>query len=202
MQKMMWCEQQGGPKVPREVADRRVPPVVLYMDNRFVVERGQECLGCNKLRDGAATTNCVANCCHTLLLAEHPVYQGNSVLMFPQVAMWKGLGGKDPQIYFWVKDWKEADYLALEPKLPGIFVDHSAPKEQQPAFVTTVAGSWEAGACAAGLGMGAFVAAHSAPPPAGPGIQFADIPAAKRPTILGLSEGDESHGKKSAAGAA
>jgi len=196
VQKMLWCENQGGPAVPHAVAKHRAPVILKYVDNRFEVVQGQDRLRFFKIREGASSTNCVADCCHTLMLVDHPCYEGNTLLTFPEVSTWHGLKERDYQIYFWVKDLCEEDYLKLEPKLPGMYVDHTAPLDKQPVFVSTLAGSLRAGEPPDGLGFSTFMAVHSVAPPAGPGVQFKDLQGSQSPTVLELVESDCSHCKK------
>jgi len=192
---MLWCERQGGPAVPENVAKRIVPPTVQYLDNRFEVIQGQDNLSFTKLRKGSSTTNCVTDCCHTLLFVENPFYQGNALAVFPEVSSWHGLKTADFQMYFWVKDIHEENFLKLEPKLCGMYVDHTAPTHKHSDFVNTLAGSLETWEPPDHIGWKAFKANQSIEPLPGPGIQFKDLVRSQSPTVLGLVESDESHCK-------
>merc|ERR1711862_497076 len=85
LKKLTWCEQQGGPQVPNELTDRKVPVCLNYLDNRFEVVRGRSNLSIHKLRDDAVSSFCVATCCHTCLFVDNPFYRGNVLMIFPEV---------------------------------------------------------------------------------------------------------------------
>jgi len=207
LERLTWCQKQGGPKLPKELVERRVPPTLLYMDNQFEVLKGLENLEVCKLRADQATRNCIATCCHTHMLCEAPPYNGNCVSSFPDACSWLGVEASSLQLYSFVGDWDPAEYPKLEPKLPGIYQDHSAPSEKQPTFVFTEPGSLRPAASSEAGNMKGelpqavmdFGAAFDLPlPPCeDPGcIQFDDLPGAGAPRVLGLEESRDSMSKR------
>jgi len=183
LQRINWCEQQGGPKVPLEHAERKVPIPLIYMANRFQVLRGADKLSFYKLRDDAECSMCITTCCHTLMFADHPCYSGNVLVGMPAAATWQGLEEKEAEAYIQIQDWDPEDYVQLEPKLPGSYTDHMAAPEEK--FGIAKPGSLEPDDKS--LLMEIFGPFFS-PPPEGPGIQFKDLPGAETPWNLGLAE--------------
>ena len=79
---------------------------------------GKEQIAFNRLRDGALSTNMIAACCKTLLCVEHPRYEGQSVLLFPDFCPISGLEPLPAASRVHIRDWPAEAYAKL-PSLPG-----------------------------------------------------------------------------------
>jgi hypothetical protein len=76
---------KGGPQLPIEVLEYTRPLDLSYHSNNFKIESGTNNLRFFKLRESSGSTNCVATCCHTTMMVDHPAYQKKAVLLFPDV---------------------------------------------------------------------------------------------------------------------
>merc|ERR1712223_1628204 len=69
-QAMIWAQEQGGPKAP-------LMPLLKYLENDLVVEKGKEKMKWFKLREdelGGKSVRCVTTCCYSTIAVDHPFY--------------------------------------------------------------------------------------------------------------------------------
>ena len=178
--KNLWSCQQTGTQPPPglEKHGKGQPPDLAYFANRLEVMHGRNMLAFNKLRPGANSTNMIAACCSTLLCVDHPAYQQNLVLTFPNFVPLNVVGEMPKaQIRLYIKDWP-ADAYAKLPPMQGCWREQgerlfSPPCSELPASVRN------------------FEAAVAIPPPSGPGETFQELLAATGGVVmtLGRSEG-------------
>jgi hypothetical protein len=81
-QKNLWAEWRGD---AARRGRQRGALELAYLGVPFVaVDGAADRVRFNRLRDGAASTNCVSTCCGTLMMVDHPCYEARSVLVFPE----------------------------------------------------------------------------------------------------------------------
>jgi len=73
-QALQWAEVEGGPKSPL-LCD------LWYFANRFTFLKGKELTKWYKLRESGSSVRCVANCCKSTLLVQHPAYREKVVMV-------------------------------------------------------------------------------------------------------------------------
>jgi hypothetical protein len=106
-QKHEWAASLGGPKIPDIIAKHERPMLLEHWDGRMTVT-GKEHLTFNKLHANSLSTNCVAKCCHTVLFVDNPFYQGNVVLLFPDMIELHNAQHRDGIVgTSWIRDWPE-----------------------------------------------------------------------------------------------
>jgi len=168
------------------------------MANRVQVLKGASQLGFYKLRDSAECSMCIATCCHSVMFADHPCYNGNVLVCMPTWhATWQGLEEGEAKAYVQTQDWDLDEYLQLEPKLPGVHVDPKAEGEGKakifkpgslepfdpPPFMEVFAPFFAPSEEVEISGENA---------PAEAWRQFKDLPGAEMPISLGLAEDSSS----------
>ena len=149
------------PTPPGRYEEHLKPPLLVYWDSKMVVEAGRELIGFMRLREGASSTNMICTRCDSVMVVDHPFYEGNSVLTFPEFITVEQADIPKPTIRFYVKDWPDAEVAKLEP-LPGVYKEADgglAGDVQSPA-------------------LAAIMAAKAAEPAPGPGETFNQLLAA------------------------
>merc|ERR1712010_34458 len=73
-QALQWAEVEGGPKSSL-LCD------LWYFANRFTFLKGKELTRWYKLRESGSSVRCVANCCKSTLLVQHPAYREKVVMV-------------------------------------------------------------------------------------------------------------------------
>jgi len=73
-QALQWAEVDGGPKSPL-LCD------LWYFVNRFTFIKGKELTKWFKLRESGSSVRCVALCCKSTLLVQHPAYREKIVMV-------------------------------------------------------------------------------------------------------------------------
>ena len=179
--KLIWSCDKASVQPPQAFVEhgKHKPLDLRYWPNRLVV-KGEEHLSFNRLREGATSTNMVTTCCHTLLCVDHPFYQKNVVMMFPEFVPLTGAGELiEPPLRVHIADWPADEYAKL-PNKPGTFRQTNGQR----------GGSPEAADMMARVG-----AVFSKPPPAGPGATFQELLAGAGGIVtnLGLPEGSHSN---------
>ena len=186
--KNVWSCRAGGVPLPqgRGPHGTGTPLDLRYFPNRLVVTSGQEKLAFNRLREGSASTNMICRECKSLLCVDHPRYDTNVVLMFPEYCP---LIGADPlprpMMRVHVKDWPRDEMVSLEP-LPGTWYEDGQRRVTIPwrcsSLVKYVLGSQQA------------ARAFGTPPaPEMPGVSFQSLrDEAGAVDVLGLPEGTNS----------
>lgn len=122
--KNVWSCKAGNVPVPPALGEHGAgkPLDIRYYPSKMVVSNKQR-IAFNRLRDGATSTNMVTTCCKTILCVDHPAYQGNIVLMFPEFCPLIGAGElPDTPARVFIKDWPEAEYAKL-PAKPGLWIE-------------------------------------------------------------------------------
>jgi len=136
-QKLAWAEGQGGPAPPLHLKKREKPLNLQHWVAKFSIgfdktsqHKEEEKLAFYKLREDATSTFCVAPCCHTVLLTDHVVYGKKIVLIFPELLgeisnyippTIRGKVQVQPNIRIYIRDFPQASYQKLLPKLPGMY---------------------------------------------------------------------------------
>merc|ERR1719384_136989 len=88
---------------------------------------GKDKLVFNRLREGAASTNMVADCCKTLLCVDHPSYEEHVVLTFPEFCQIVGVAElAPPTMRMQIQDWPRRDYA----KLPNLLDEPSVTRSK------------------------------------------------------------------------
>jgi hypothetical protein len=117
-QKHEWAAANGGPDLHEGHVNKEKAMWGEHWPARMTVT-GKENLTFNRLHQSAVSVNCVAKCCHTLLFVDHPAYQGNVVLLFPEMIQMKNSKHFEKAfINTWTKDWHEDHIHKLDSSLP------------------------------------------------------------------------------------
>lgn len=101
-QKCLWAAGQGGPKLHSHVVSFDRPMDLVYYCNAFTVQ-GQEHLSFFRLRADSKSTNCLATCCNSIVMVDHPAYDGKAVLLFPEVLQLQL--ASPPSFVLYSEDW-------------------------------------------------------------------------------------------------
>lgn len=75
--KLSHYASKGGPEVPADIASQDKCLVVYYAHDKMVVT-GKDKLKFTNVREGSASTNCVASCCNTVMVIDNPFYHQGS----------------------------------------------------------------------------------------------------------------------------
>lgn len=102
-----------GPATPKDLAERKRAPTLLYFDNQILVTRGE--VAFEKLRAGANSTNMVCSSCRTVLCVDHVRYKSKVVLIFPDWATVENYEVLPPMIRWFTKDWSKEELERLTP---------------------------------------------------------------------------------------
>lgn len=122
-QKNAWAASNGGPKLLDAHVNKEKPLWGEHWNARMTVT-GKENLAFCRLHTKAVSVNCVAKCCSTLLFVDHPAYQGNSVLIFPEMVKLKNSKHEEKALLnTWIKDWPDENALKLDKSLPAAYMD-------------------------------------------------------------------------------
>jgi hypothetical protein len=132
--KNLWSCRAGGVPPPRglEAHGEGKPLDLRYWPNRLQVTHGKDKLAFNRLREGAASVNMIAACCQTLMCVDHPFYEENVVLTFPEFCPPAGLDPAalpPPTMRVYVKDWPADQYSKLSPKA-GFWREQGQPRTE------------------------------------------------------------------------
>ena len=73
--------------MPDGYAARQTPLELMYACNKFKFAAGGSLIEFTRLRDRAASTNCVSTCCRTTLMVDHWFYEQKAVLIFRGVGV-------------------------------------------------------------------------------------------------------------------
>jgi len=88
-----------------------------YWPNKMTVT-GKEHLKFMRLREGARSTNMIADCCKTVLCCDNPFYKGSIFLTWPEYLPEAGVPELDPpRMRVQPQDWTEEEFAKLSPKL-------------------------------------------------------------------------------------
>lgn len=190
--KNVWAYKKASAPLPSGVTGvhgEGKPLDLRYWPNKLAVT-GKEKLAFNRLRDDAASISMVTTCCSTLLCVDHPFYQTNAVLTFPEFCPYIG-AGELPEISTraFIKDWPAEKYAELPPK-PGFYLTADGPAFEPPGPETEAA-------CAPTFT--AFANPHISAD--APGETFQELLAAAGGSVesLGLPEGANSNQLKAKA---
>jgi len=143
-----------GARLSNDFINKKAPAQLNYVENIFRVVRGKDKLRFTKLSQNASVTHMVCADCSSLLIGQHPGYNGN-VVFVPGKSIGEinehDFEGKKPLIRWWIKDWNDEQVAKLS-SLPGFYL-------QDGKYSGT--GDWEA---ALGQAMDHFQAPTSQPP--------------------------------------
>merc|ERR1712238_306615 len=107
--------------------------VLYYAHDKMMVTGNKDKLKFTTVREGSHSTNCIASCCHTLMVVDNPIYHqgsgtmgstdGSGMVMFYETLTPTGVPA-DIQLRWWIKDIPAAK-LANMPALPAFYLDVS-----------------------------------------------------------------------------
>merc|ERR1711904_628419 len=119
---------KGGPEIPADIASQDKCLIAYYHHDKMVVT-GKDKLKFTSVREGSASTNCVASCCNTVMFIDNPFYHqgsgdigstdGSGMVMFFESMHQTGVPA-EMQIRWWIKDVPE-EKLAQMPQLPSFY---------------------------------------------------------------------------------
>ena len=72
-----WCASKGGPEIPAEIVSKDKRLKLHYPHDKMVVT-GKDKLMFTQVREDAASTNCIATCCHTVMVVDNAFYHQGS----------------------------------------------------------------------------------------------------------------------------
>jgi hypothetical protein len=86
------------------------------------------------LREGGRSTRCVATCCHSTLLVDHPNYFGKTVMLFPEalVDIAGSLNRRPVDARIYMKDFPASKMNALPPWDGPTLTGNEGPEAMMP----------------------------------------------------------------------
>merc|ERR1711872_2987 len=114
-QALQWAELQGGPAAPRMLAD------LWYFQNNFSFRIGRQNTKWVKLRERGNSVRCVTTCCYTTIMAHHPFYQNNVVMVMADAAK-MDVPEIDISARIYLKDVAKEN-INLLPPFEGVVID-------------------------------------------------------------------------------